>query len=262
MCSIHGFTIKKHTKENYKEIVKDIDEILDLLSHRGTDSYGATLISSDKLTNVKHILKKTFLEGVKETLNKHQYDFILVHARWKSIGSVTMDLQHPISTTNDTTKLIANVIHNGTTKPLYNLLDNYGKSDTAVISKVLSMYNSHTADLIKLMLQDSGVVFSVFNNGQVYVHIDKTRPLFITEHRNMISSEPFTKSNWYLIKSVDKLYDSIDDFLKNVEVYKKGIACKDKIHTRRCTECRKTHIHRDKYGKCMRCEVLEDNKEK
>ena len=256
MCSIIGYKI---TETRKKDLQERLTNNFNLLSHRGEDSFGAIMISSEKITSTKAMGLDTFTDSVTELLKEHNYKYIIAHGRKSSIGRINLGLQHPIITKNEDVEVFT--IHNGTNRDLYNLLKPYGGSDTAVMSKIFSKYKPEVDEIVKMLLADTGVVFNMFNNGKLYFHRDSARPLMISEDRNMIASEPHTTGNWMMVKEQDTLFDSVEDFFNNTEVYDKKVECTEKVHTRKCTFCKKTHLHSAKTGgKCLCCEAAASTK--
>jgi asparagine synthetase B (glutamine-hydrolysing) len=254
MCGIIGKIIKDTSND---DVVKFVKSGFELLAHRGTDAFGCILINKDNIKTIKAIEEDTFIEGLEKALDETKYDFIIAHHRWASIGnSSDVNLQHPITKKDEDRDVSVNIIHNGTNKDLYNLLDTVGNSDTEVVAELFTNYSSTSSKMYELLLKDIGVVFAVFNNGNIYLHIDKSRPLFFSEDRTTFYSEPFNQGIQLLCKPVDKLFDSWEDLCANVEVYEKTTTVYKNIFTRKCTECSKTHLHATKTSRvCFRCDI-------
>ena len=243
MCGIIGFIDVKERREA-------IDTALNLLKHRGTDSYGYILERGATTETDKSLSKLSTLKSLNA---KDKSDFILLHNRKTSVGGTTIPLAHPIQSKNKKVQ----VIHNGTKKPLFNTIDD-AKSDTEAIAEIISLH-FEASPLLSKLLEDCGVVFAKNQEtGEVLFHTDGCRPLFISKNRQIIASEPVGLGEWFLIKPTIGIYNSFLHFMKKVKVHSKSVTLgkDDNVTTQLCDGCNKMHLETSKYGKCFECEVL------
>jgi len=217
MCGIIAAKMTQETKRN-------VNEWFNILAHRGTDSYGFIHIDNGKVKTFKHLKKKVFIKAIKK-LNTSGW--IIMHNRWKSLGAVTTELAHPITSGN------THVIHNGTNKGIYT--EFVGKSDTDALSKILEVSD---IEILDLLMKDVGVVFKVTDDGVVDLRIDSSRPLAYNEEQQVIASEPLFDGEWQIFKEGVYKNFSIDNLQLDTDKIKVNVSLEEK-----CKCCHKTHLH-------------------
>jgi len=217
MCGIIVAKVTQETKRN-------VNEWFNTLAHRGTDSYGFIHIDDRKVKTFKHLKKKVFVKAIKKINNS---GWIIMHNRWKSLGAITTELAHPITSGN------VHVIHNGTNKDIYGTF--IGKSDTDALSKILEVSD---IEILDLLMKDVGVVFKVTDDGVVDLRIDSSRPLAYNEESQVIASEPLFDGEWQIFKEGIYKNFSIENLKSDTDKVKINVLKEEK-----CKGCGKTHLH-------------------
>ena len=188
MCGILGL----FDKENYSQELKAGWSWLD---ERGTDSYGVVLATPTGLKIIKALKKDVILEEVEKIEQQQTILWALAHNRKASVGSVNLELAHPIYNNNSI------IIHNGTKKTIVELFNKY-KSDTQALLYLLQdlpkQYKSE-------ILQKAGVVFHFNLKERLLLFHKSNRSLYISEDLSYLSSAPIAKGNWYKIQKIDLL---------------------------------------------------------
>ena len=217
MCGIIAAKMTQETKRN-------VNEWFNIIAHRGVDSYGFIHIDDGKVKTFKHLKKKVFVKAIKKLNNS---GWIIMHNRWKSLGAITTELAHPITSGN------VHVIHNGTNRDIYASF--IGKSDTDALSKILQVSD---IEILDLLMKDVGVVFKATDDGVVDLRIDSSRPLAYNEEKQVIASEPIFDGEWQIFKEGIYKNFSIDNLQLDTDKIKVNISLEEK-----CKCCNKTHLH-------------------
>ncbi len=244
MCGIIGF------KGSAKDSI-DITVAMELLGHRGDDSFGCIHISpSIRKGHTKKTMKIKDLAEWFKSIPKVDDDFFLFHNRKASIGGINLPLCHPI------TEGRVSVIHNGTKASLQtNFKSLGGASDTETITKILST-SFNTGVLTKRMLNNTGVVFAQQHSGGLLFHTDNGRPLFINKDRDIICSEPIFIDEWSLTVDQTKIWKGFNDMVANVEVFKESVVVTDgSSELNYCYSCGKMHYMDEKDYICYSCNI-------
>jgi hypothetical protein len=244
MCGIIGGIDTPKYRERLEGAFK-------ILKHRGEDSFGLIAETQTNSTIKKSLHLHPFLQ---ELDTVPQGDFLLCHNRKTSIGGTTLPLAHPITSEN---KLV-HIVHNGTKKSLFTAIQ-HSLSDTEAIASVVSRHFEAT-ELLFDILNGCGVVFAKHTEtGEVIFHLDGERPLFINEHRTVVSSEPVGTGKWLLIKEQITKFDSFLDFMSSVETFEESVTIlkTDVVSSKYCSACTKTHLHSAGAKRCFVCEILD-----
>jgi len=175
-------------------LIEHLKEAWTLMSHRGTDSYGALLFNDEgEIKILKALSDDSLLKKIK-VQNDNEFKYIVAHNRAASIGDINLNLAHPIKKGN------VIVIHNGTNANLLNIVTN-AESDTEAIAKILNERNN---DFVKNYINDwldgSGVIIGYDTEKHKWLFWkDKSRPLVKVKSTKDIYSEPFVIGERYNI---------------------------------------------------------------
>jgi len=237
MCAINVlFNIEPDKLREY------LQNAWEILKFRGEDGYGIVgqidnrIIVAKSQDNNKVLNKLNSISG--------KFKWVIAHNRKASVGSINLDLTHPI--VHEDKKLI--VVHNGTNRDLFDVVK-YAQSDTDAIL--------HVYDLIKdpmkidFIVNNIGVYFIVdIERKKILFYRDSLRTLYIEKKSNVLVSEPIFNGEWALIKE-QLFYVDFDEFSPDVfekEEYKNLTFTKTGL----CSVCNKNKplTNKDKCGDC------------
>jgi len=244
MCGIVGF----FGEEAIKEYQKLLQIGWERLAHRGEDSYGVIIKTSEKVIAYKSISKEALLEKVAseegKEFKKEEIQWILGHNRKASVGSITVELAHPIHYKDEN----ALVIQNGTKKSLANAFDT--GSDTQALALVFTLSRKEAKTRL---LDGTGVAFCVKRNRKgdykLYFHKDESRPLVLQMEKGIIASEPFLEGDWLEIRDIP--YAELKGLEDIVKFADKKISYS--VVLKQCKLCQREFIGSTKDDYCKEC---------
>lgn len=229
MC---GIAVFKNVNTN--ELCEELKESWTMMDHRGTDSFGLLMVKDNGVVKMlKALNNEDLLRKLKSTYKDDEFELIVAHNRKASIGSININLAHPIRIGNTI------VIHNGTNSSIMDIVTDV-ESDTQAIASVIDDRNNY---FVKRYIDDwllgSGVIiaYDVITKKWLFWK-DKTRPLVQLISDNYYYSEPVKLGQKYrIIENTKSLVEK-----KNFNnLFKKGkrFSVDDLLYPGYCNTCRR-----------------------
>ena len=234
------------------------------LAHRGEDSFGLLGIANNKVYLYKALKK----ENINLSSFPNKMEFVALHNRKGSIGETNLELAHPVIVKN---KYL--VIHNGTSKSLYNVLAVAVDSDTQAIGYLYDLLDGDVDKMVKFLYSVEIGVVLIFDmeKQEIIFYKDDARYLFYNKEYKLFASEPIYDGEWVeidqtpLVKftKIKHLQEYLDEYFlankKDSKIIRINSSAK-----KWCDYCGKMKSGfqlGDKLGRCITC-FFEDKKEK
>jgi len=250
MC---GISIFKNISE--RDLYEELQEIWTLMEHRGTDGYGLLIVKDDGEVKILKALKKEeLLEELDNEYRDEEFKYVIAHNRKASLGSITVNLTHPIKVGN------VIVVHNGTKRSVLELYPGV-ESDTEAIARILNdRYEDSVRRHINEWLVGSGVVIGYDTDKNRWLFWkDSTRPLVQMVSSGYYFSEPVILGESYrFIENTESLVESKD--LRGL--FKEGMKfhMEDELYPGYCSVCKRIMLLVDLDTEtgdiCWECKIL------